>query len=435
VPEVPTVAEAERNRTQPVSPALVELLAKIVPEEAGKALGNELRQSVEKARREIRREEALAGAVADAVQFSATPRRPLAREQKAELFRLTIARTAAAMLGPQCTMSQEVNKELDEGGVITQAYDNNVRRAAQTQALTPTSIAAGAPLVPPDWQADIIAALLPPARIFPLIQSWPTNREHIIESGYLTEPQFNEGVNAISAATDYLEDLTETSPTFQEFDWYMCYCDALLPIKLDLLDDSPLGLYERLTARYAERLSLKRELQLLVGNGVAQKQPMGLLKTSINGISTVAINTSISTVAQFLAAAANLPYAYRYGNKARMLMSSTDLFNLVALLAVTVHSPEYFAENMDVLPVLMECPFIPSGTTLFGNFKAGYVAFVNTLMRMVSEVHAKRFTLDTAIVMKWDGKVVVPDAFRMMTGITYSPASGSSQDTVPPAAL
>lgn len=371
------------------TPEIPQQIAKTVRAELIAALsqviGQEAAQHLSNARRQIDRQ--------NAIHVSLSPagaKRRMSDEQMAEYFRVTCHRMAGK--------PAEVNQDLDEGGLIT-------------QSLTGVTGSAGGYAIPEDFDTMIHTRAERTAVLWPLIQVDPTSRDVVKGfeiTGFITP---NVGGSAKSRSATSTENITVTEPVFSEVSWTMRTMDARVPIKLDLLDDSPIALLNLVTRLASDGFVRKREAYVASGTGAAGSLPVGLFNAE-GGITAVAV-TDVNTLAKIAGFVDDLPVDYR--KNATLIAGTVLIFKVASTLATTVYSPEFLR---DILPPMKESADIPAGKMLVGDMKR-YIVKRNVLMRMVQSVAAERWTLEIAMQEKWDGKPVVTDAFRIGNVTSY----------------
>ena len=209
--------------------------------------------------------------------------------------------------------------------------------------------------------------------------------------------------------------MTETDVTVTQKQWTMRYTDAFVPIKLDMLRDSPMNILDWITQRIGKKFGKKREQLLLNGEGGDSLEPVGMLTNDgvLAGITEVGIDTAVTT-SVLLNFIRKLPQEYRAG--ATALMDAAPIFEIAAQLAPNVRSAQYL---IGMLPPMKESGYMSSGTILVGDFSE-YVVFYNKMMELISGTIPRRYSMDLVFVEKWDGLVATKDAFRLGTGVSYS---------------
>jgi HK97 family phage major capsid protein len=369
-----------------VNPQVAEWLGGLIKEEHLKLLDGDVAAKLSQAKRAVDNQKAIQ-ALALGTSAASKPGR-MTSEQVAEWFKCTAYRMSGQYRQPDAT--------LDAEGLIT-------------QALTPSVGGAGGFLAPEDFKAEVIRKADEPSVIWPLITKRSTGLNAVTKPERSTYPTANAGSDAESSSSTSADELTETPVGYSQQSWTMRYFDLYHPVRLDMLDDSPVDVLAEITDAFGDALAVEHERQPLIGGGVAVGKPVGIFDTEA-AITTVAIDAAMSLDA-VLAFIQEVPQRYR--SKAVVGLTSADYFALVEDLAKNVKSAQYLIE---VLPKFMESAYVPTGKCVAGDWKY-YVAYVNRMMHLVTSTRAKAFTLDIAVVEKWDGHPTVTDAFRIGTGI------------------
>jgi len=366
-------------------------LAAIYNEERLHLLDAEVAQQVANARAQIVRTpqkqvEAAASAMRRRGNLSG-----LDREQRGEWLRCMIMRSVGRYVEPDA--------ELDADGLIT-------------QALNPVTGSSGAYLLPDEFVADVEKKAAEPAVVWPIVTKRPTKRRTVIKpevTSYVT-PNVGTAANVNSATT--ATEITVTEPVFDEVQWDLEDSDARMPLKLDLIEESPINVRDELIALAADGFSLKREYGVLRGTGHANKQALGLLDSGA-GITEVAISAA-PTVANILTFCAQLPKRYR--TVARIITGSQTLYKVAAALAQNVRAAAYLVK---LLPPMDDSEHCEEGKMIIGDFSR-YVVYYVRLLQIVTSLSAERKTQEIVITETWTGQPTIVDAFRIGTEVTYS---------------
>ena len=372
------------------NPQVLEALARIVPAEHAKLFGAELADRMKEARATVdRRAAAAASAPApDAGQS----RLKLDREQSAEWFRCALFRLVGR---PDVTP----DSRLDADGLIT-------------QALTPTTGSAGGYLMPEDFVAEVEKKANEPAIVWPLLTKRPTKSRTVKKpevTSYVT-PNKGTAANVNSATTATA--ITATEPVFSQLEWNLEDFDARMPLKLDLIEESPINIYQELLDLCADGYAVYHENLPMVGRGHATYQePLGLLDSTA-GITEVAISATPS-VANILNFAKNIPQRYRA--RATMFMGAETISAVIAALAENVRAPQFL---IDHIPPMKESEHVTEGKILGGDFSR-YVVYHIRLLQVITSIAAERKTQEIVVTETWTGQPTIVDAFRIGTAVTY----------------
>jgi len=388
--------------------ALIKELASIFAEASAKQLqlfGADLAQQIMNAKGDVDRDKVMAAVAPDtgAAPFVGlgSPKHPMNPEQQALWL-------ACAITG------MPPNPEADPGNTIAQALAmaRDLGRGYQSQALGPAS-GSGAYTIPEDFIAEIERRAATPAVVWPLINLRPTRRDTVTKPEVTAYPTVNEGTAANSSSVTTGDEITETEPTIEDLTWTMRYFDARYVTKLDLVMDSPIGIYEELLDIITDAFVVSRESNVLNGAGSASSLPQGLLSSG-SGITEVAISAN-PTVAKILELIGEVPARYRTGGRADAIMGSKTYFAVLSQFAQNVRAAQYL---LGVLPRMHESASCAEGKILVGNFRY-YVAYHNLLMYMVTGIRPQQFSQEVVMVEKWDGQPTITDAFRIGTSVTY----------------
>ena len=380
-----------------INEQVVEQLARVLPGAVLGLFGPELANQIASAQSIIKDTEARAAAAANAIiNTPSGPRPKMTTEQCGHWLQ--------CKLGQVFGMPRPVDQAIDFNGLVT-------------QALGPATGSAGGYLVPDDFVLDIERQAAEPANIWPLIAKRPTNRDSVTLPKETTGVTVNVGASALSQSTTYTDEITETTPVVEQLTWTMRYFDAFVPIKIDMLDDSPLNIMAYVTETVGDGFSYNRERMPLQGLGTSFSQPVGLVSGTtpglIAGITNITIGGALTLTNLLDGFVAEIPE--RYSARATLVMNRAQLFQTARLLATGVYSAQYL---VSMLPPMRQSAYVPNGMILGGDFSR-YVCYYNRLMQMVSQTKARTFTMDIAFVEKWDAQPTRVDAFRIANTITY----------------
>ncbi len=381
------IPEQEQHR---IGDRTVEMLAEKLPNIVQEALktefGEVLGERIERARSERDR---------SALLFQgrqAATNDALVERQAAEWLRCAVMRASGR---PDLAAP---DPELDVDGRIT-------------QALNPVAGSSGAYLLPDEFISAIEKRAPTPVVLWPLVDKQAVRSRTVKQPGVSTYITVNKGASAnVNSATTATE-ITETVPVFTEHTWYLEDSDSRVPIKLDLLEESPIDVYLEILALVADDFARNRENLILRGQGHSAQEPAGLLTTS-TGITTVTINEapSVATVLDFVA---NLPARYRAN--ATMVADSQTGFAVAAALAQNVRAAEYLAGK---LPPMVISEEMEEGKLLVGDMRFYRVKYIR-LLQVITSIAAERKTREVVVTETWTGQPTITDAFRIGTGVTY----------------
>lgn len=293
-----------------------------------------------------------------------------------------------------------VREEMDPDGLIT-------------QSLTGAVGSAGGYLVPEEVIAEIHARASKSEVVWPLVTKRPTTKDAVKSfeiTGYITP---NQGAAAKSRSATTTDVIAVTEPTYGEVSWTLRTFDARVPIKLDLLDDAAVNILEHILQHVKDGFVRKRETNVISGTGAAGSLPVGI-QNAENGITAVTA-ANVTSLTNILGWVDDLPQDYRRGGAATALTGSALFFKIVTTLAENVRAAQFL---MDALPKIKECVDVSAGKILYGDFSR-YIVYFNPLMKMVSSTVAERWTLEMCFQERWDGKVVIEDAFRIVNVTSY----------------
>jgi len=375
-------------------PELLESLAAKIPqlvqEKLTAIVGGETAEALKRAQRTVDRTKA---ASAVGIGRAGSGRPEMDREQRAEWLRCAIGGLYGRRVVPSA--------ELDAGGLIT-------------QALNPVMGSSGAYLLPDEFVPEVERKADEPAVIWPLLQKRQTRSRLVQKPEVTSYVAANKGTAAnVNSATTATE-ITVTEPVYSELEWHLEDFDTRVPVKLDLLEESPISIYDELIWQVADAFAINHEQEPMVGTGHANKRPLGLLNAGA-GITSTAIDAAPS-VDNILAFIGGVPQRYRA--RATLAMPSTTFFKVVAALATDINSPE-FLTRYKALPPLVESFYIPEGKLVAGDFNY-YVVYHIRLMQLIQGIAAERKTMEIVVTETWTGRPTITDAFRIGTGVSYS---------------
>jgi len=397
-------------------PEVFAVIAPLVREESMAQYGQQVGQALANCKEEIGQRPATAVAPArqSSTPYTKRSKRPKMDEleQQAEWLRCKYEYTMNRQF--------EVDPDLDgEAKCVTEALRSSgipVVDYAQDmllQAYTPNTATAGGNAVPDEFVNEIEKRPPETQDIWPLLNKRATNREAVTKTEITAYPTVNKGAasNALSATT--ATEITETQATMGQLTWTMREFDAYFEIKLALIQDSPLAIYQELLDITRDAFWTEREREPLIGNGVSR--PEGMLD-AISGLTNVSIGAAL-TFAALLNVIDNLPKRYR--SNASMVVTAQGLFDIVGDMAANVNSPEFLTRFVPMITRLVDSPYMEEGKVLVGDFSR-YVVYHNTLMQIVTDVTAARVSQGVAILERWDGQVTITDAFRIGRNATYT---------------
>jgi len=370
------------------NPKVIEALARIIPQEHAKLFGAELAERIERARQTVDR---TAAALAVAGGVGVTPDATMSHEQSAEWLRVTLQRMSG-------NYAVRPDAKLDEGGLVT-------------QSLTPTTASAGAAMLPDEFVGEVEKQADEPAVIWPLLTKRATKSRTVKKPEITAYVTINKGPDAeVNSATTATE-IVETVPTFDSLEWNLEDFDARMPVKLDLLEESPIDVYNELIALCADSFSIEHEREPLIGTGHTNERPLGLLAAAA-GITTVAVSAA-PTVGKVLDFASQIPLRYR--RKAKIAMGSDTLYAVIATLAENVRAAQFLVGK---LPEMIESEWVTEGKMLGGDF-GRYVVYHIRLLQIISSIAAERKTREIVVTECWTGQPTITDAFRIGTDVSY----------------
>lgn len=373
------------------NPAVAEKLAGLVKDEILKTLGGDMATVLANAKSKAKLPDETRQAAAGSVEMAnGKTRIAMTREQCGEWFRCAILDMSGRGF--------EVKQDLDENHLITQALSGSLGSA-------------GGYTVPDDFRAEVYRRNEEPEVIWPLITKRPTNRDQVTSVEVTSYVTPSKGASAKSVSATTADEIAETVPAFGEVTWNLRPMDAYVPIKLNLLDDSAINIMDTVTSLVAEGFRGFHETLPLTGQGVASKEPVGLLNAEM-GLTAVTV-TNVTSLSNIIGFVGNIPARYRAMSK--LVMGTTLYFKTVVTLAENVRAAQFL---LDALPKMLESANMPAGKILGGDFSR-YVVYYNPLLKMVSETAAKRWTLDLAFQERWDGQCPITDAFRIGKVTTY----------------
>jgi len=384
--------EAAKQHITALQPAVLEAIAAIVSDEQATVFGAEMAQAIANARATVDRAKG-AQAVADGMNVAKAfgKPEPLAMEQQAEWFRCFMLQATGRQTKPR--------EGMDEDGRIQ-------------QALTSGTDSAGGYLVPDEFVAEVEKKAAEPVVIWPLLRHRSTKRVSVTKPEITSYIAVNKGAAANMNAALTATEITETVPVWSDLTWTMRDFDARMPVKLDLIDESPIDVYAELIEMCADAYAIEREREPLIGTGSAASRPQGLLDSGA-GITTFATGGA-DTVTEILRSVSQLPVRYRRG--ANIVLDTQTLFSMIGVLATNVRAAEFLVKY---LPPILESEWMTEGTFLIGNFNY-YVVYARYLMQIITGIVAERKTQEIVVTEKWDGQPTITDAFRIGTGVTYT---------------
>lgn len=384
--------EAAKQHIMTLQPKVLEAIAAIVSEEQAHVFGAEMAQALANARATVDRTKA-AQSVADGMHAAHRPGKPepMEMEQQAEWFRCLILQSTGRPTTPR--------EGMDEDGRIA-------------LALTGTVDSAGGYLVPDEFVAEVEKRAVEPVVIWPLLRHRSTKRTTVVKPEITSYITVNKGTDAKMNAAATATEITETVPVWSEMTWQMRDFDARMPVKLDLIDESPIDVYAELIEMVADAYVIEREREPLIGTGSVGSRPVGLL-TAGAGITTFA-TSGADTVTEILQSVSQLPVRYRRG--ANIVLDTKTLYSIIGVLATNVRAAEFL---VGYLPPLLESEWMEDGKFLIGNFNY-YVVYARYLMQILTGIVVERKTQEIVVTEKWDGQPTITDAFRIGTGVTYT---------------
>lgn len=359
-------------------------------------LGESLREKVANARKDIQRQGAKLSMAASLANVGGSRYPKMAREQCAEWLRCALDRQRGVLTIP--------HPDLDGADKVI------------TQALTPITGSAGAYLLPDEFASELEKRAAEPTVLWPLLQKRTTSSRHVLKpevTAYIT-PNKGSNANVNSATSTTL--ITATEPVFSEQEWYLEDFDARMPVKLDLIEESPINVYDELMALCADGYAIYHESLPLIGQGHGHKEPSGLMM-GISGITTVAVSAA-PTVDNMLDFYSNVPQRYRTSRNVRLVVPSATFFKIVSVLAQNVTSSD-FLTKFRAFPEMLESAYIADGKALCGDFSR-YVVYSIRLLQVITGIVANTKTQEIIVTETWTGHATQTDAFRIATGITYT---------------
>lgn len=371
------------------SPQIAEWMATLVNEQILKTLNTDVAEKLAQARQAVDAKKAI---TALSQQDQPTGKRKMDQAQVGEWFRCALIRMRGSHVEP--------NPDLDADGIITQSLAESVGTA-------------GGYLVPDEFAAELHKRADEKVVVWPLLTRRPTSRDQVTSVEVTTYVTPSKGTAAKSTSATTADEVTVTEPVFGEVTWNLRAIDARVPIKLNLLDDSPLNVLEQVVALVADGFATHRETLPLTGGGAASTEPVGLLNAEA-GITTASV-TNVTSVANILGFLDELPARYRGLPNLALLAGSTLYFSIVSTLAQNIRAAQYM---MGVLPKMLEASHMSAGKLLYGDFSR-YVVYYNPMMKMVSSTVAERWTLELVFQERWDGQVPIADAFRIGNVSSY----------------
>jgi HK97 family phage major capsid protein len=373
-----------------INEATVEAFARIFKEEHLKLLGTDLAQAIAKAKMKMDRDKVAALETLGRPSFGDRPR--MEKEQLADWLRVVLYRSVGAPATPKAN--------LDADGIITQALTSGVGSA-------------GGFLVPDEFVGEVEKRALLKAVVWPRLRMRPT-RSNSVTKPELTSanhPDVNVGAAAKVNSATTTDEIAVTQPVFTQLTWTLRDFDARMPLKLDLVSESPINVMAELLDIITDSFARKREYMPLLGAGSGSSEPLGLLDSGA-GLTAVAISAA-PTVANILDLIGQL--STEYGSGAVALMSRSTLFAVAAEFAKNVQSAQYLAT---ILPPMLEAKYMTDGKILAGDLNY-YVGYHHDLLQILTSIVAERKTQEIVVTEKWDGKPTVLEAFIIGTGVTY----------------
>jgi len=380
---------------------LARILPPVVNEEYMKLFGAEMAQAIENARGDVNRQNAIAIAAAQPTPPMQLTGRggslaKMEREQAAEYVRCAILHSS--------NKPYVVDEALDADGLIT-------------QSLTSATDAAGGYFMPDDFIAEINKRADEPSVVWPLVTKRPTRFKSVTQPTVTTYITPSAGVDAYADSATTATEIAVTEPVFDELTWTLRTMDARMPVKLDLLADSPQNLYQQLIDMAGDGFNVKREYYPLQGKGgTTYKQPVGIMSV-LGTLDAAASSASIQyarvgvlvslTVKQVLDFMALLDPRYRA--RAVCVMPSATIFTVAEALATNVRAAQYL---IGLLPPFKESGNLQANHIIAGDFSR-YIVYHNRLMELVTSVAAERYTMEIVVVEKWDGQPTIYDAFKV----------------------
>ena len=357
-------------------------MAKMVDSHTATILANAKADSVQ-------REKALAAATAG---MTSTGRPRMNRQQMNEFWRCKLNVMQGQLVKPR--------ESLDADGIITQSLAESIGSAG------------GYMVVPEDATAEIHKQADEPLVIWPLLTKRPTSKDSVTSVEVTAYPTPSTGTAAKSVSATTADEVAVTEPTYGEVTWTLRAMDARVPIKLNLLDDSTVDLVGHITDLVADSFRTKQESWPLTGQGAATQQAVGILNAEAGVTAVTVASISVANILTFVAA---LPPRYRQTRQHIVAAGSTLYFSIVSTLGQNINSAQYL---MDALPTIKESAHVSAGKLIVGDFSR-YIVYHNPLMKVVSGIDVKRFTLELVFQSRWDGKPVIQDGFRIGNVTTY----------------
>lgn len=389
----PDLKQLDLAKQLATNPQVTEWLAKMVKDEMLTAFSSASAEMLAKAKAEVTsREKAVAAAVSGMTE---TGRAKMNRHQMNEFWRCTTRRLAGKGDGLKPAES------LDADGIITQSLAESVGSAG------------GYMVLPEDATAEIHQQADEPLIIWPLLTKRPTSSDSVTSLEVTSYVTPSTGTAAKSTSATTADEVAVTEPVYGEVTWTLRAMDARVPIKLNLLDDAKVDLVGHINGLVADAFRTKQESWPIVGRGSAQQEAVGVLNAEAVITAETVPTTGVTDILEFVS---KLPARYRISGSHRLCAGSTMYFRVISTLAQNVNSAQYL---MKALPLVVEAPYISTGKLIVGDWSY-YIVYHNPLMKVVSGIDTKRFTLELVFQSRWDGKAVIQDAFRIGNVTTYS---------------
>ncbi len=375
------------------NPEIARLIAEKIPgivqEEFAKIVGPEVQRILADARADVERKQTEGGTGGT----GGGERRALTKEESAEYVRCVVLQSAGLKATPRM--------DIDGDGLVQ-------------QALTSIEGSSGGYLLPEEFVAEVEKREEILQNIWPLLQKRTTRSRKVIKPEMTDYPEASTGAAAKVNSATTGDEITESNVTFGQLEWDLEDSDMRFPVKLDLIEESPIDIYNELIDVAADELARKRERFPIVGRGHTQKEALGLTDDAA-GITKVAIDAapSVTAVLDFIR---RLPQEYRA--RATMVMPGSTFFKVAGELAQNVNAPQFLTQ-LRVLPPMVESPFMTEGQILYGDFNR-YVVYSIRLMQIITSVSAERKMREIVVTETWTGRPTIKDAFRIGTGVTYS---------------
>ena len=309
-----------------------------------------------------------------------------------------------------------------------QAQINN--DMATVKALSGGTADSGQTLLPIEFQNDVIDRVVKDVYA---LRNYCTQVPVTYRSGF-----FPVGATGVVMSWDgENSEITETSPTFNQLNYNVNRLDGKTAMSRELLNDTPVNLYNYLSMQYAKAFTKAENVAILNGSGSGQ--PTGIrIDSSVVTKQIKDTTTGILSADDIMSAPFQLDINYRDG--AGFILDSAVMAQIRLLkdnygryLFQKGDPTQGVPDTLAGYKVLEFTNAIPTNLTvgtltntseiIFGNLENYYFFDRHEMGSEINTQSDTAFNNHQAIIKVWervDGKVAIPKAFVRLNGIKIS---------------